>query len=512
MVDLSVLKVYNRPINRKIINYIASTFMILIFSLGGLTVFNFIIGFTKFSRYQTLISTCIFLVLDIFLFLYFLNGNNEDNKKRRDSIFIQLVLINLLYLSPDFIYLNGKNIIIYILLLFPFSLIGMALIQSKDKRNIFFEWGEKLTSIIVCIALIYIFLLIIYSHFSKKIFYIEGVTYGDIALFFIPFYIILIINTSTQIVDNKINIIRYLKIIILTIAICFTGLRTGMLIVIFTPILSNIFLIQKNADRKKQLLFQIVKTTAIVIIITIIGINIIPSSSRLTAIKDNPTYDISDNDKDVDRKLDLDKMSNEELNSILNNDYDNTPNLPIIDLEKKEITTLHGYLNNKIFNSHFSEKQTLNEFRNEVNLEHSNKIMIAEDNKNFAKKYTIPRNRYFLWSAAVNEWSKNKMFGNGVLHFQEKYKATFPHNALLESLSDFGLILTCLTMFLFLFLIIRYIISERNADNNLNLKVLVFALSYLPAIFLFTSLYRNPFILFLITILFAHYVKEKSAR
>lgn len=511
MGDLSVMKVYNRPINRKIINYISSTFMILIFSLGGLTVFNFIIGLTKFSKYQTIISTCIFFVLDVLLLLYFLNAN-EKNKKRWDSLLIGLLLINLVYISPDFIYLNGKNIIIYILLFSPFSLIGMALIQSKDKKIVFFEWGEKLTSIIVCIALIYIFLLIIYSHFSKKIFYIEGLTYGDIALFFIPFYIILTLNLSTQIVGNKKSTIRYLKIIILTIAICFTGLRTGMLIVIFAPILSNVFLLQRNAVRKKQLLFQIAKTTSIVIIITVIGIYAIPSSSRLTAIKDNPTYDISENNEDVDKKLDVDKISNEELKNILSNDYDNTPNLPIIDLEKKEITTLHKYLNNKIFHNYYSEKQTLHEFRNEVMLKHSNKIIIAEDNKSFAKKYTIPRNRYFLWSAALNEWSKNKMFGNGVLHFQEKYKATFPHNALLESLSDFGLILTSLTVLLFLFLIIRYIITERNADNNLNLKVLVFALSYLPAIFLFTSLYRNPFILFLITILFTHYIKEQSTR
>ena len=90
-----------------------------------------------------------------------------------------------------------------------------------------------------------------------------------------------------------------------------------------------------------------------------------------------------------------------------------------------------------------------------------------ETDKNFEEvKYSVTNGsmaRFYLWQLAVKEMLQSPMLGMGPAGFQIKYR-TYPHNILLECLSDFGLIAGILFMaacVALVALIIKYSISCR---------------------------------------------------
>lgn len=91
-----------------------------------------------------------------------------------------------------------------------------------------------------------------------------------------------------------------------------------------------------------------------------------------------------------------------------------------------------------------------------------------EPNKDFEEvKYSVTNGsmaRFYLWQLAIKEMRQSPLFGMGPAGFQIKYK-TYPHNVLLECLSDFGLIIGILftvACAALVILTIKYSISSRN--------------------------------------------------
>jgi O-antigen ligase len=118
--------------------------------------------------------------------------------------------------------------------------------------------------------------------------------------------------------------------------------------------------------------------------------------------------------------------------------------------------------------------------------------------------------RVYLFSTAINELKISPIFGNGPLHYQQKYEGTFPHNLVFELMADFGIVGVVIV-----FLIVAYIYLSalRNAfkTKNRELGMLLTMLTmYIPMYLAYTSFYSNGFFIFTICILLFCRIKRKK--
>lgn len=497
----------------KIISYIAICFSVALFSLNGTTVFKLIYSLLGIGGDRRLLSVSTFLIFDIFLILFFCKFITEQ-KDRKSQIIILVFLISM-FIIPDMILDTKVKIIQFIIIKIPFVILGMILALSDDFRKDYFKYNDKLAPFIALFAVSFIILLLTVNDPNGEIFKlsngslkIKDFTYGNVAFVFLPFFELTFTSLASGKYKGKKEIVMILYILLLIYTICCTGLRNAILSIIIIMFLSVLFVVfgffQKCSVKRVALILAVLVLTVVVINNTE---RLVPSTSRLQTIEnEGVTYDLKS------KKIEDEPIDGEISKELLENKFNDSSDLRVIDVKNRKITSIEKLYTNYIFSSNKPERIINEMLHDDVRNGTGKYIIVSDINKKFASKYTVHRSRNYLWRAAINEWEKSKLIGNGIKHFQKKYYGTMPHNVLLELLSDYGIVGTILFFLLCLYLFVKSITYIKSGDIEQK-KLLIIAISAIPQFLLYTSLYDNEQLIFIITFLmFCTYLSIKNKR
>ena len=133
-------------------------------------------------------------------------------------------------------------------------------------------------------------------------------------------------------------------------------------------------------------------------------------------------------------------------------------------------------------------------------LNDNQKYLIVKEQFRFSiANFELLMNRANLWGLSLAEIKKAPIFGQGFVFFQSKYKGFFPHNIVLEILTDFGIIGLLIFSAFIIFLLIRLLKSLKEKQDNEIVLFMIFCISYLPSYLLYETLYNNNSLIFAIT-------------
>ncbi len=492
---------------------IAIVFMISIFGLSSISMFNAVFHYIGLGRFQTVLSTALFLTLDIISILYILKSLHKNINKK---IYLFIFAINILNILPIAINGDVKGIIQYIIFTVPYTFFAAGLIFSKDIRDYFFEFADKLRIPVLALSLGYIGLLWGYSllNDADDILNIEVIHYGNIAWFFIIFYFIGIINTANNKYKGKF-FVPMIYSFVLVYTICCTGLRTAVISMMFTLVLAVMYVaFNKEIDRKSKiaLALQFVLILAFTLCIVKFEDFVIPDSSRVVAVKDDFTYDLKKDTSNAP-KIEVDEdveLTKEEMLKLLPKEEIRADSLPVGNMTTNNLSTLEDTFRYYIFSSDETEAATVEKLHKDIKNSEYKYILVNKENIKFASEFTVPRGRNYLWLGAINEFNKNKLFGNGIMHYQNKYIGTFPHNVVLEALSDIGIVGTGIIGISGFLLFVLFIVRAYKRNEYEILRILFLTSCYLPSFFIYTSLYKNEMLTFFFSVLIFYFLKTRG--
>lgn len=508
----------------KATNNITSYFMAVIFSLSGITVFNLILLNTPLAPYRKIISVALFLLLDICLYISFASflRNRSDAKK----IVLIIALINIIYFLPDIVTGSFTSYAQYLILVFPFSVIAIFIAVSDDERERFLKCMDRLAIIVSLIACYFIYLLITTTDDDNGMYYlvhnvlhIYKFTHGNIALFFTPFLFITIGNLAFGRYKGKKEIAYFAYALFILYTIICAGLRNAILsifIVIIFAILGIVFKFFEPENKKKSL----VQLFALLFFASIIFSNpniFVMRSSRLKQVEGDIIQDLRDKEEKKTADFELgskfvvyanEEETEEEGKPRL--DMEALGDLPAVDAMTGEEATIRTIFIKHIFASDKTEKEVNKMLHDDIKKKTGRYIIVSDENRDDTSKYTVYRDRNYLWKAAINEWRKSKIVGNGIKHYQTKYEGTMPHNVILELLSDYGLIGTIICTILFFALFIKTLIYIRRKKSTLAI-IMLLVIAFFPQFLFYTSVYNEAGLLFVVTFMISClYISRKT--
>ena len=482
-------------------------FMIFIFALSGITFFNAIIAYLGISSNPKIISSAIFLLLDIILLFNFINTLYLNKNFKLIFVFIT---INIIYISPYILDFDYLELIKYCMFILPYSAIGITMAVSDKTRNKFFRYANVIAPIIAICALIYIDTLS-FAVDDKLYDYMKILTYGNIAWFFLLFYFITVINfVSGKYTGRK--AIWLLYIAILEVAICYTGLRTGLISIFFSIFIALLSRVAKDKAEKRYIVKRFMALTLLSTVFVFVSYNTIPASSRAGYIGSIIKSEIIDNNDNINHEKQIENNQLMELSFPEGEVYVNSSKLIVLDVKARSYTTIERLFQKYIFESKESDITVITKLHNDIISGKGEYILVKEENQEYASEYEPHRNRSYLWNAALNEWKKQLYTGNGIRHFQQKYIGTFPHNVVLELLSDYGIIGLAISGVLFFILIFSSVKNELKKITANTMESLIFTLCFIPGFLLYTSLYSNGPLLFMMVFLISTFCLNREKK
>lgn len=187
-----------------------------------------------------------------------------------------------------------------------------------------------------------------------------------------------------------------------------------------------------------------------------------------------------------------------------------TANYNVEDAKDKKIKTVKTAFIEYLIESDQTQQVTEDILREDVKYNTQQYLVVEEPYQQSVANYTIRKDRYVLWTLALGEIHKSPIFGQGPLFYQLKYDNFFPHNIILEILTDFGIVGLVIFLSLAIFFIVKIIkIIIKKKDMEI-LLISTFGLSYIPTYLLYSSLYRGNSLVFLVTLLIVYVILNKK--
>lgn len=423
-----------------------------------------ILTYCGISSHDTvrLLAVIIFAVIDVILVLAFFKA------KPSPKMYLILVVFNAIYILPQVINKDLTAMMQYCLFVVPTTVFAIMLSADDEIKEKFFVYLRAVTKILMVIALVYIILQYVGTNRDKYgMIIIENMTYGDMAYLFLPGFVVCLID----IVESK-SIFSYLGIVIFSLAILFAGARSTVLCIACAIVIYWIILIVSKAEKKRFIRVLIVTVLTVATLFT--GMLILPTGSRLDVLNINI------------------KSEQFSENIIFETKATSSRTLTVIYVPTGEEKKLYDLYRDEIINNDRSKKETERILREDVknNTEEYIKL-INEDDRAKAESYFLTMNRDFLWKAAIAEFKKHPLTGNGFRYYKNKYDGYFPHNIFLEAMADFGaiglIIITALGAFCFIKGMLYYF---KNKNVNI-LRMLLLLFSQFPGYVLYTTMYNN---------------------
>lgn len=411
-----------------------------------------------------LISIGIFALIDLIMAFEFL-------KSRPDKRYYWILAVfNAVYILPLLLNFDKTEIAQYIIFVLPVTIFAVMLSTDSEIMEHFFRYLNIAVKLLFIVAIGYIILQYVGTERDYMgIVVIRNMTYGDMGYLFLTGFVVATIEFR-----GKRNWFSVLEIIIFSLAIFFSGTRSAILCVAFAIVLWIVlFSISKNVTEKEK---KSVLIGIIAVSITIAaGLLIVPSGSRLNIINIDTDW------SDFSLK-DLIFETEEEESFDINVIYTPTG------VERK----ISEIYEEEIVRRDTTKTETEDILHEDVSSGRNEIItLISEDDRAFAENYRPYRHRTFLWRTAIKEFKKAPITGNGPCYFKNKYDGFFPHNVLLEAMTDFGVMGLLIILGIGIFCFAVGIIEYKNG-NGYYFGLILLLFSHVPRYLLYTTLYSNP--------------------
>ena len=263
-------------------------FFVLTFSFSNLSFFNMLLKLVGYEGNVTVISSIIYSIGILLIAIYFLKY--VINSKTYKMLAI-LICINLVYILPNLINFNIKNIILYIMFPLPMTLMAGIMAMDSDVRKKVIWTFYKLRYVYLSLGVLYLIFLEFFSKNTNG--ELPDFTYGNVAWFFLPAIFIYIgiffeKEFSKTVLKGKKKLIELLIIIsILMTVIFYTGLRSGIISLFFTAVVNFFSLILLNRKNYKNYLKQFLIILVALGLIYLLSNHLMLNNSRLNFISDN---------------------------------------------------------------------------------------------------------------------------------------------------------------------------------------------------------------------------------
>ncbi|MGB4610415.1 MAG: O-antigen ligase family protein [Saccharofermentanales bacterium] len=236
-----------------IIKKTALYFFVLSFSLSNISFFNMVLSYVGYTGNITVLSSAVYAFFNLFILICFLHYVISDKAYK---IFLLVGIVNLVYVLPFLINLDVRGITLYLMFPLPVSLMTGVLILNRDLRKDLIDVFCKLRYFYGILAIAYICFLAFYPGEGRGV--LPDFTYGNVAWFFLPPIFIYTgvfykQNFKQEFKLNKAAVIeKIIILLILNVTVFYTGLRSGIISLIFTNLLFLAGYLFFDAKHKKQ--------------------------------------------------------------------------------------------------------------------------------------------------------------------------------------------------------------------------------------------------------------------
>ena len=406
----------------------------------------------------------IYAVIDVFLVALFFR------KKPTKISFAILIVFNLIYILPLMIHPVKLTILQYLMFIVPITLLSLMLSENDTIKEYFFRYIKYAAIVLFFIAIAYMTLQVVSPARDRNgVVLIHNMSYGDMGYLFLNGFL-----ASAIYCKEKKYFIGLIGIIVFSLAVFFSGTRSAVICIMFVIVLwIALALINKNTPKgeKRGLLIGI----SAIVLTLVIGMVTIPSGSRLNFFK----IDFTDPDFSL-RSI------------IFETGQDNSNDMMVIYAPTGEERPISEIYEEEIIKNDRTKSETQDLLHKDVSENRNEYIkLISEEDREFVENYKIINHRTFLWHAAIEEFKKHPIMGNGARYYLIKYNGFFPHNIILEAMVDFGVIGAVLVILIGLYCFIRAVryYLKTNDENCFRLIILLF--SHVPRYLFYTSLYGN---------------------
>ncbi|MBR3184105.1 MAG: O-antigen ligase family protein [Firmicutes bacterium] len=409
-----------------------------------------------------LISLVLFVMLDVAIGLAFLK--NRPSKKMIGI----LVVFNALYILPLLLSWDKIVVLQYIMFVLPVTILSVAFCADDEVKESFFMYLRYICRALLVIAVVYIVLQYVSSDRNfRGIVQIHNMTYGDMGYLFLTGFVMSLIDIA-----EKRRVIGFLGLVIFALAVFFSGTRSAILCAAFAVLLLIVLAFMKSTREEKR---AMVIGIGILIVTMIVGLLIVPSGSRLNFLH----VDLTDPDFSIKSIL---------FETTERNKRDRL----VIYVPTNEEMYLSDIYTEEIINNDKPKAETQKILRNDVKSNKNKYIkLINEEDREAAEKFRVTNHRTFLWKAAIAEYKKSPLIGNGSRYFTKKYSGFSPHNIFLEMMSDYGIIGLVLLTGLGIYCFVRgFRLYHKTGDANL-FRIILLLFSHVPRYLFYTTLYSN---------------------
>lgn len=392
-------------------------------------------------------------------------------KKKPTKVTIAILFVfNLIYILPLVISPEELAIPQYLMFIVPITALAMMLSEDDTIKEYFFRYLKYAAVVLFFIAIAYMILQVVSPARDRNgVVLIHNMSYGDMGYLFLNGFLASVICCK-----EKKYLTGLIGVVVFSLAVFFSGTRSAVICIIFAIALWIVMdLLNKNTPKSEKR--GLVIGISLVILTLVVGMVTIPSGSRLNFFK----IDFTDPDFSI-RSI------------IFETGQDNSNDIMVIYTPTNEERPISDIYEEEIIKSDRTKSETQDMLHRDVSENINEYIrLINEEDREFVENYKIINHRTFLWHAAIEEFKKNPIIGNGPRYFSVKYNGFFPHNIILEALTDFGIIGAGLISIIGLYCFIRAIklYLKTNDENCFGLIILLF--SHIPRYFLYTSLYSN---------------------
>ncbi|MBQ5955316.1 MAG: O-antigen ligase family protein [Firmicutes bacterium] len=409
-----------------------------------------------------LISLVLFVILDVAIGLAFLK--NRPSKKMIGI----LVVFNALYILP--LLLSWEKIVVlqYIMFVLPVTILSVAFCADDEVKENFFMYLRYICRVLLVIAVVYIVLQYVSSDRNfRGIVQIHNMTYGDMGYLFLTGFVMSLIDIA-----EKRKVIGFLGLVIFSLAVFFSGTRSAILCAAFAVLLLIILAFMKSTREEKR---AMIIGIGILIVTMIVGLLIVPSGSRLNFLHVNIT------DPDFSIKSIIFETTERSKRDRL-----------VIYVPTNEERYLSDIYTEEIIKNDRTKAETQKVLRYDVKANKNKYIkLINEKDREAAEKFKVTNHRTFLWKAAIAEYKKNPLTGNGSRYFTLKYNGFSPHNIFLEMMTDYGITGLVILSGIGLYCFIRgFRLYHKTGDANL-FRIILLLFSHVPRYLFYTTLYSN---------------------
>lgn len=464
----------------------------LMFVLQRLNIFKFVFSLIGLDSISTEISLVIFCTMDLIIAFFWI-GSVIRTREYLDILFVAIFFA--VSVIP-FIYRRNIFQIEICIVFILSSIIGyMLLLRDEEGRKIFLSFFRSARIPVFICAVIYLAFTIVTGVISKDDMVIPVLSYGNIAQFFIPFYVIAMEDCFYNYKDNKefIKLILFASVVV--IAVMCSGLRTAIITLIFTVAILSLsipFRPNKSLPKKKTIIPVVVIAT-IIVVFTYFPL----PNSRLSLISHSGDMLYEDN--------------YHHENAVNPN---STKNLTVFDVQKEEERLIDDVYFDYIVNSNDTKIATEEKLHEDAKSGEYKYIRpIDDEDIPVMMNYSLRLDRINLWKSTYLEFLKSPLFGNGMYYYETKYYKTMPHNIALEILCDYGIVGLAAVLIVFFYFAIK---STRNAlkkGDSSFLSMMLLGIIYIPFFLLYTSLYNNEKWVYLFMIIIGYeYISKKNRR